>query len=58
MVVSVDPWPDSYGYHDFPDLQKFKGRGTRMYDAFLTLNSDTGTGWPPCGSSAGPLAVS
>lgn len=58
-VVSVDPWPDSYGYHDFPPLQKFKGRERGMYDVFLTLNFEYRDRLATVRefSPAGPLAV-
>ena len=39
-VISVDPWPDTYGGGSFPDLQQYLGRPGAFYDLFLTFNFD------------------
>lgn len=36
-VVSVDPWPDSYGAGSFPELRPFLGRPDAMYELFQTF---------------------
>lgn len=36
-IVSVDPWPDSYGGGSFPELQPYLGGEAAMYQLFQSL---------------------
>lgn len=59
FVISVDPWPDSYGAGSFPEVRPFLGGERGMYNLFLTYNFEhrdrlvAVREWSP----AGPVAV-